>query len=238
MKTLLLGLALLIGLHALSAQAADEIVTSVRTSDGDTVRYVLTGVGTTPHYAVILMPGGNGRLPLQPQDGPLTSKLNDNFLIRSRTLFADPQIVAASTAATSMPSRIMAIAGDLQRRFGRLAVYVVGTSRSTERTLELTRSLDGQVAGFVHTSSVNAIGTLDPRKLKSRQLLVAHRRDGCRVTRPSFAEASHRDYGTELILVDGGRSVGDDCEAWAYHGYNGIEKETVDKIKAWILSAP
>jgi hypothetical protein len=236
MKTLLLALAFLIGWGVLPAFAAEDLVVSVKATDGDTVRYVLTSVGSTPRYAVILMPGGNGRLQLQPQDGRLIAKLSDNFLIRSRALFADPQFVAASTGATSTPSHILAIVGDLERRYGKLAVYVVGTSRSTERTLELTRSLDGQVAGFVHTSSVNAIGSLDPHKLKSRQLLVAHRRDGCRVTRPSFAEASHRDYGTELILVDGGRSVGDDCEPWAYHGYNGIEKETVDKIKAWILA--
>ena len=44
------------------------------------------------------------------------------------------------------------------------------------------------------------------------------------------------DYGTELIEMEGGKSTGDDCEAFAYHGYNGIEAETVDKIKAWIAA--
>ena len=34
--------------------------------------------------------------------------------------------------------------------------------------------------------------------------------------------------------MDGGKSTGDDCEAYAYHGYNGIEAETVAQIKAWI----
>jgi hypothetical protein len=236
MKILLLGLAFLVGMNALPVLAADEIVTSVKASDGDTVRYVLTSVGAAPHYAVILMPGGNGRLHLQRQDGRLTGKLNDNFLIRSRTLFADSQFVAASTSATSTPSHILAIVQDLNRRYGRLSVYVVGTSRSTEATQALVGSLDGQVAGFVHTSSTDGIASLDPHKLKSRQLLVAHRRDACRVTHPAAAEASHRSYGTDLILMDGGKSVGDDCAAWAYHGYNGIERETVDRIKAWILA--
>jgi len=36
--------------------------------------------------------------------------------------------------------------------------------------------------------------------------------------------------------MSGGRSVGDECEAQAYHGYNGIERETVDKIKQWIIA--
>jgi hypothetical protein len=236
MKILFLGLVLLIGVHASSTLAADEIVTSVKAADGDTVRYVLTSVGTAPRYAVILMPGGNGQLPLQPQDGPLATKLTANFLIRSRTLFADPQFVAASMAATSTPARILAIKQDMERRFGPLSVYVVGTSRSTEATQALAGPLDGQVAGFVHTSSMNGIAGLDPRKYKSRHLLVAHSHDACRVTKPSAAEASHRSYGTDLILVDGGKTAGDECEPWAHHGYNGIEKETVDKIKAWIVA--
>ena len=31
--------------------------------------------------------------------------------------------------------------------------------------------------------------------------------------------------------MDGGTSVGNVCKAFAYHGYNGIERETVDAIK-------
>lgn len=238
MRVLAVCLALLAGVHALPACAADEIVISVKAADGSTVRYLLTSVGTTPSYAVILMPGGNGHLALQLQDGPLTRKLGGNFLIRSRTLFADPQFVAASTSATSRAASILAIKQDMERRFGPLSVYVIGTSRSTEATQALAEPLDGEVAGFVHTSSMNAIASFDPRKFKSRHLLVAHSRDVCKVTKPSAAEASHRSYGTDLILMDGGKAVGDDCEAWSHHGYNGIEKETVDKIKTWIRAGP
>lgn len=230
------ALILLFVSYASAALAADEIVTTVPLANGDTVRYVLTSVGTTPHYAVILMPGGRGDLPIRQADGVLTTKLTSNFLIRSRQLFADPQFVAASTAATSTPARILAIKQDLERRFGPLSVYVIGTSRSTEATQALAAPLDGQVAGFVHTSSMTGISGLDPRKFRSRHLLVAHKLDACRVTRPAGAIASHNSYGTDLILVDGGKSVGDDCEPWAYHGYNGIEKETIDKIKAWIVA--
>ena len=34
--------------------------------------------------------------------------------------------------------------------------------------------------------------------------------------------------------MEGGISVGHPCEAFAYHGYNGIERETIDAIKKWI----
>jgi hypothetical protein len=224
MKRLLCGLLLL--LFSSTAWAADESA-SGKTADGSSVAYLLTTSGSQkPAYAVILMPGGKGIM--SPQSG--------NFLIRSRAIFAEGPFVAASTDATSKPERIMAIANDLQRRYPGVKVYVIGTSRSTEATMALARPLDGKVAGFVHSSSMNPISSFDPRGLKSRNLIVLHKRDACTVTKPSNGVASNKSYGTELIQMDGGKSTGDDCEAFAYHGYNGIERETVDKIKAWIVA--
>lgn len=217
------------------AIAADELA-SGRSADGLSVPYVLTtGEGGKPAYAVILMPGGAGIMsPRLNGNGRVTFGMGGNFLIRSRARFATGPFVAASTDATSAPDRILAVAADLQRRYGPLQVYVVGTSRSTEATMALAGPLDGRVAGFVHSSPMNAIASFDPRRFRSRQLIVLHRMDACRVTRPSNGEASHRNYGTELIVMEGGRSTGDDCEAMAYHGFNGIEAETVDRIEAWI----
>ncbi len=224
MKRVLCGLLLL--LFSPIAWAADESA-SGKTADGSSVAYLLTTTsGQTPRYAVILMPGGKG----------IMSPQNGNFLIRSRAIFAEGPFVSASTDATSKPDRIMAIANDLQRRYPGVKVYVIGTSRSTEATMALSRPLDGKVAGFVHSSSMNPIASFDPRGLKSRQLIVVHRKDACNATKPSNGVASNRSYGTELIEVDGGKSTGDDCEAYAYHGYNGIERQTIEKIKAWIAA--
>jgi hypothetical protein len=218
--------ALLLLLLSPAAWAADQSA-SGKTADGSSVAYLLTTTGSqAPRYAVILMPGGKG----------IMSPGSGNFLIRSRAIFAEGPFVAASTDATSKPDRIMAIAGDLQRRYPGVKVYVVGTSRSTEATMALARPLDGQVAGFVHSSSMNPIASFDPRGLKSRQLIVIHKKDACTATKPSNGAAASRSYGVELIEMDGGKSTGDDCEAFAYHGYNGIERETVDKIKAWIMA--
>jgi hypothetical protein len=238
MKIFSLCLLLLMSCLGQSAWARDELVTTAVTSGGETIPYILTAKDGAPAYAVILMPGGKGILNPRMEGGKLTFTLGGNFLIRSRELFADGRFVAASTDATSTPGRILAISQDLKRRYGPIAVYVVGTSRSTEATMALAGPLDGQVAGFVHTSSMNGISTLDPRKYKSRHLIVYHQRDACRVTKPSSGAASHSSYGTEVIVIDGGKSTGDDCEAFAHHGYNGVEAETVDKIKAWIARAP
>jgi hypothetical protein len=216
------------------AVARDELVTSARTLTGETIPYILTSKDGSPRYAVILMPGGAGHLDPRMQDGKLVFASGGNFLIRSRELFADGSFVAASTDATSTPARVMAIVQDLEGRYGKISVYLIGTSRSTEATMALAKPLDGMVAGFVHTSSMNGIAGFDPRGLKSRHLIVLHVRDACRVTSPSSGAASHSKYGTELIEMSGGTSTGDDCEAYAHHGYNGIEQQTVDRIKAWI----
>ncbi|MBV8187108.1 MAG: hypothetical protein JOY64_03975 [Alphaproteobacteria bacterium] len=216
------------------AFASDDVVTSARTSAGQTVPYLLTSKPGTPAYAVILMPGGRGILDPRQEGTRIVMSAGGNFLIRSRELFADGRFVAASTDATSTPDRILAIVRDLRSRYGNVAVYVVGTSRSTEATMALAKSLDGQVAGFVHSSSMNAIGSFDPRGARSRNLIVLHVKDACRLTSPSNGRASNQKFGTELVEMNGGTSTGDDCEAYAYHGYNGIEKDTVDRIKAWI----
>jgi hypothetical protein len=233
---LFLGVLLTLCGLAGAAAAADELAYG-RTADGMSVAYVLTTSGSPPSHAVILMPGGSGIMsPRLDHNGRLVFAFGGNFLIRSRALFAAGPFVAASTDATTAPDRILAIVGDLQKRFGPLQVYVIGTSRSTESTMALSAPLDGKVAGFVHTSSMSGIATFDPRRFTSRHLIVHHRLDACRATRPSAGAASRRSYGTALIEMEGGKSTGDDCEAFAYHGYNGIERETVDRIKAWIVA--
>jgi hypothetical protein len=221
-------------------RARDELVTTARTAVGEIIPYILTvregEAGSGMAYAVILMPGGKGILNPRMVNGKLTFAFAGNFLIRSRALFAGGRVVAASTDATSSPDRLRAIVQDLERRYGRLAVYVIGTSRSTEATMALAASLDGQVAGFVHTSSMNAIAGFDPRKYRSRNLIVYHRLDACRATAPSASASSRASYGTETIEMEGGKSTGEACEAYAFHGYNGIEAATVERIKAWIAA--
>lgn len=230
----LIGIVLLVLASAVPALARDELVSTARDPAGETVPYVLTTKPGTPAYAVILMPGGRGILAPRLEDGKLTMSAGGNFLIRSRELFADGRFVAASTDATSTPGRMLAIVQDLETRYGRIAIYIVGTSRSTEATMALAAPLDGRVAGFVHSSSMSGIAGFDPSKLRSRHLIVLHVQDACRVTSPASGRASAKKFGTALIEMEGGKSTGDDCEARAYHGYNGIEQQTVDRIKGWI----
>jgi hypothetical protein len=38
----------------------------------------------------------------------------------------------------------------------------------------------------------------------------------------------------ELMTMKAGNSAGDPCEAFAYHGFNGLENDVVAKIATWI----
>ena len=235
MKGVLGGLLLL--LSPVAAWAGDELA-SGKMADGTLVPYVLTTGGGTPAYAVILMPGGVGVLSphLAPDGSVAFNNPEDNFSIRVRGLFAEGPFVAATTDRTSTPDRILAIVADLQRRYPGVKVYVLGFSASTDSTMALAKPLDGKVAGFVHSSSLNSIASLDPRSLKSRHLIVVHKEDVCPASNPYYGMASNRRYGTPLIVMEGGRSVWDACGPVAHHGFYGIERETVDKIKQWIIA--
>jgi len=189
-RSLLCTVVLLLACAAGPALARDELVTTARSAGGETIPYILTSKPGMPAYAVILMPGGPGRVNPRMEGTKLVFSGGGNFLIRSRELFADGRFVAVSTDATSTPDRMLAIARDLESRYGKIAIYVIGTSRSTEATMALAKPLDGMVAGFVHTSSMNGIAGFDPRGLKSRHLIVLHTQDACRLTSPSSGAAS------------------------------------------------
>lgn len=36
------------------------------------------------------------------------------------------------------------------------------------------------------------------------------------------------------MTVSGGKTKGKPCQAFAYHGFNGLEEKVVDEIKNWI----
>ncbi len=235
LKRVLTGIALSI-VSVGSAGAADQLVTTARLADGGSVPYILTDAPAAPRYAVILMPGGSGRMDPRLEDGRLKFGFGGNFLIRSRRLFADADTVAISTNATGDAGRMLALVADIERRFGDVKIYIVGTSASTHATMSLAKTIDGRVAGLIHTSSFSEISGLDTRASKSRNLLVHHAADGCRFTPFWAPKKAHESYQTPLIAMQGGVSSGEECEAFSHHGFNGIERETVERIKAWIKS--
>jgi hypothetical protein len=216
------------------ASSMDQLIETAKYPNGEIIPYLLTVQKPNPKYVVILMPGGSGQLEPHLRDGKLVFKGSGNFLIRSRGLFADEEFVAISTDSTGNLERMSVILQDISNRYPGIKIYIIGTSRSTLSSMGLSEPLDGKVAGFVHTSSMGDIASFDTKNFKSRHLVVHHKGDTCKKTLFYWAELNHKKYGTELISMEGGVAVGDPCQAFSHHGYNGIEKQTIDKIKTWI----
>ena len=234
-KGLGVGTALVaLALAAQCAFAADELITTARQADGEEVPYILNANNAAPRYVVILFPGGSGRVDPRMVDGELVYGLRGNFLLRSRRFIVDDEFATVTTNSTVSEERIRAVLDDLARRVPAARVYLMGTSNGTGPTMALAEYLSTRIAGEIHTSSLLEIRRFDSRRYKNRHLIVHHKDDICRATPYFAAEEAHQKFGTDFIAMSGGTSVGDPCEAFSHHGYNGIERETIDGIKKWI----
>ncbi len=218
----------------LQAACKDQLIDTVRYSNEFTVPYILTSENQSPQFVLILMPGGAGNLDPYINEGKLQFGFSGNFLIRSRSRFCDAQFVTASTNSTESPERMGALINDLNTRFPSAKICMVGTSRSTYSTMGLAEKFDGKIDCIIHTASMNQIARFDTRKFKSRHLMVHHKNDPCHLTTYASTQSNHERYKTPLITMEGGSSTGDACQAFSYHGFNGIEQQTIDQIKAWI----
>mgnify|MGYP003336769476 CR=1 FL=1 len=94
------------------------------------------------------------------------------------------------------------------------------------------------LANYLPAKAFGAV--LDPalERIKTPVLVVHHKQDSCRASTASevpgiTGKLKHLNC-TDTLLFNGGKDEGDACEAFAYHGYNGIEAEVVKKISAWI----
>lgn len=218
----------------LAVAAAEMLVVAPQAGSKEGIPYVLTYENMFPKYLLILFPGGSGEVNPKMVDGKLTYLARGNFLMRARKFLVDGEFSTVATDSSPSKSRIQAVIDDLKTRFPAAQIYLMGTSKGTFDTMELADYLSDKIAGEIHTSSMRGISFFDAGKYKNRQLIVHHRQDSCSVTPFSAAQAAHDKYGSELLVMEGGISVGDACQAFAHHGYNGIEKETAEAIKKWV----
>lgn len=233
MRTFILVFLALV-LAAPSCFAHEELVTSAKEKNGAAVPYVLNYSGLAPRYVLILFPGGTGIVDPHMEDGKLVYNAKGNFLLRARKYLVDNEFATVATNSTQAEERIQALIDDLKRRFPEAKIYIMGTSKGTFDTMALAGYLSDKIAGEIHTSSMSGISSFDAKKYPNRHLVVHHRDDVCRSTPFAAAQDSHDRYGNELLVMEGGISVGKYCEAFSHHGYNGIERETSEAIKKWI----
>jgi dienelactone hydrolase len=237
-------------------------VVDVPTRVGVTQRFLVVAPDGPPRAAVVLFAGGHGGLQIG-ADGELGWG-KGNFLVRSRDLFAGHGLLVAVIDAPSDRQSAPFLGGFRQtpwhvsdvkaviawlKQQARIPVWLVGTSRGTQSAAFIGTELPadrGGPDGIVLTSSIlrdprgRPVSDMPLEKIAVPVLVVHHKQDGCSscpfadvpplMTRLTSARAR------ELVAYDGGVTRGDPCEAFAYHGFNGLEREVVSRIAQWILA--
>ena len=244
------------------AQTTQKVV-DVPTRPGVTQRMLVVSppTTTTAKAAVILIAGGHGGLQIFPNGSFKWGA--GNFLVRTRQAFADRGLMVAVIDAPSDRQSPPYLAGFRQkpehaadmkaaiawmREQSKAPVWLVGTSRGTQSAAYVATELSGPEGpdGIVLSSTILTDGGGRPvpamplEKVRVPVLVVHHEQDAC--AHCSFAdvpalmgklESSPRKA---LLSFKGGENKGDACEAMAYHGFNGLEREVVQQIADWILA--
>lgn len=242
------------------AQVAEKVI-DIPTRSGVTQRFVYLAP-QSPKAAVILFAGGHGGLQIQPNGGFKWGE--GNFLVRTRRLFAENGLAVAVVDAPSDRQSSPYLSGFRQtsehvvdikaviawlRQQTNIPVWLVGTSRGTQSAAfiatQLTRN-DGGADGLVLTSTIlsdrkgRPVPAMALDKIAIPVLVVHHEQDGCEHCAyrdiPRLMEKLGPTRKKELVTYKGGRNRGDPCEAFAYHGFNGLEKDVVARIAGWILA--
>jgi len=209
--------------------------------------------------AVVLFAGGHGGLQIS-SDGSLKWG-RGNFLIRSRQLFAEQGLVVAVLDAPSDRQSAPFLQGFRQtpehvadvkaaivwlRETAKLPVWLIGTSRGTQSAAFVATQLAGADApdGIVLTSTIltdrrgRPVPAMALETIRTPVLVVHHEQDGCEscafANVPDLMRKLDHAARKQLFAFKGGDNQGDPCEAMAYHGFNGLEREVVQQIAAWI----
>lgn len=258
-----LKLAIATALIALASHATVQVTTKVvdiPTRPGVTQRMIVLSP-PEPKAAVVLFAGGHGGLQLS-ANGTLQWGAG-NFLVRTRQQFADQGLTVVVLDAPSDKQSPPFLQGQRQkpehvadvkaviawlRQTAPLPVWLVGTSRGTESVAFIATEFTGPDGpdGIVLTSTIlkddkgRPVPAMPVGKIGVPVLVVHHELDGCAACSfsdtPALMGKLANTPRSQLISFKGGESKGDPCEAFAYHGFNGLEREVVQQTAAWILA--
>ena len=240
-----------------NAAFANEIVTANLGDHSITGLLTYTPGQTRFRHVYALFAGSPGYGHLRSEGGVIKYGQSGNFLARARRHFVDPGTATLLVDAPSdkqggfslefrssprYAADVKTLIDAVDRAHGAAQWTLVGTSEGSVSVAGLGRHLGPPVTGVVMSStlfgrSANGVGVqlADVRQIKLPVLWVHHRDDACRATPFATAAGMAKDLGQPLIAVKGGSTArGDPCEAYAQHGYVGIERETIRAIVAWV----
>lgn len=211
-----------------------------------------------PQASVILFAGGGGDIGISANG----IKKTNNFLIRSRNLFADAGLAVAVVDVPSDRTSlrdfrtgkkhakdIQAVITYLRQQYD-VPVWLVGTSRGTISAANGAARLqqDGP-DGIVLTSTVNqqsnagadSVYNTKLKKITQPVLLAHHKKDDCyvcpyREMKRVMKKLKNTSKMELLTYEDGDNLPGNPCKALTYHGFLGIEPRVVNDIVTWIVN--
>jgi dienelactone hydrolase len=241
------------------AQTAQKVV-DIPTRPGVSQRMLVLSP-PAPKAAVILIPGGHGGLRIMPNGSLMWG--DGNFLVRTRQLFAEQGLMVAVIDAPSdrqsppylggfrqKPEHVADIRAVIAwlREQSKAAVWLVGTSRGTQSAAYVATELSGPDGpdGIVLSSTIltddasRPVPAMPLGKIRIPVLVVHHEQDGCAhcafANVPALMTKLANSPRKELLSFKGGENRGDPCEAMAYHGFNGLEREVVQQTAAWVVA--
>ena len=208
-------------------------------------------------YGIVLFPGYPSIMKLREEGGQPRFELGGNFLIRARRHWLDEETLVISVDAPSdqwtsfsqqfrqdarYGADVAALLAEAARRYGISDSTLVGTSEGTVSALPAARMNSGVARRLILSSSVflssgngPGLSGVDWDGVQARLLWVHHEDDGCRFTPYRSAKQFAETPRSPLLTVRGGGPArSSSCEAYAEHGFVGIERETVLAMRSWV----
>ena len=209
-------------------------------------------------HGVALFPGHPGIMKIAADAGGAPKfEMKGNFLIRTRRFWVDDDTLVLAVDAPSDQWRtfyqyfretprygadIAALLEEAARKYGVQDWTFVGTSEGSVSAFHAARMNPKLATRLILTSSVfepsrNGPGLLrvDLAALPAQTLWVHHVDDPCPFTPYRDAQSFAKRSAKPLVTVRGGGDYrGDRCEAFSQHGYRGVERATVEAMRAWV----
>jgi pimeloyl-ACP methyl ester carboxylesterase len=249
--------AVLLGLVAKASAAPDASNVITISIDGKPQNVLLVAPASRPVAAVVMFPGGDGMIGISPsgsiaRQGNFLIRTQDKWLARGFLFIA---VDAAPGRAGTIGDRVgqpnlRAIAEIVRAVRSRTPapIWLLGTSAGAPAAVAGAASLPaGSVRGVVISSPVSTPGGHDSvfdvplARIGVPVLIQIHQDDQCRFTPPANA-ARIKAALTAAPVVEVQQFVGGasprsaPCEAFAQHGFFGIEDQVVTAAANWIVA--
>jgi pimeloyl-ACP methyl ester carboxylesterase len=238
---------------------AQNVASEIALAGGGSERVVFTSPAN-PTAILVMFAGGDGTVEIA-DSGTIGN--TGNFLLRTQPLwlaqgFAVEILGAPNNASLNGQRHTEAYADavgravDFARTRSSAPVWLVGTSAGTTGAANGAAHLGGKVTGLVLTSSVTrqypdlgeTVFDTNLAAITVPVLIVANQDDACPVTPPGdsprIAAFLVRSPRKEVVYVHRDQICSScrACEAFAPHGFLGIESAVIQRIADWIRATP